>query len=131
MAIGAAWGEIWADVWADVWVQSSGYPSLPIDNNSRRTTVSLGVTDYTASGIVRQRDFSAVDLYEFDVVHTLLTRAEAESIQSNWSSNKILSQTFDWIDGNTYNIRFAAPPVLQHMTGPYWSTTVKLVGTLA
>jgi hypothetical protein len=86
-------------------------------------------TDIMENGTIRQRDFTAVVIYEFDVLHSYVTQSEAESVVSNWDANRITAQDFAWIDGVTYSVRYMSPPVMTHMVGAYWSVTTKLIGS--
>lgn len=104
------------------------YPTLPIDNDSRRQAVNLSAVNITASGGVRQRNFQATELFEFDVVHSLITKAQADSVYADWQANKTAEVNFDWVDGATYVVRYKEPPHLTHQSGPWWKVESKLIG---
>jgi hypothetical protein len=86
-------------------------------------------TDIMENGAIRQRDFTSVVIYEFQVIHSYLTQSEAESVVSNWNSNRITAQSFTWIDSVAYTVRYMSPPVMTHMVGEYWSITTQLIGS--
>lgn len=104
------------------------YPALPIDNRSERKTVNLTSTNITASGTVRQRNFQNTVLYEFKVIHSMISKTDADSVFSDWAANKTAEVTFVWVDGLTYVVRYQEPPHLTHERGPWWKVHSKLIG---
>jgi hypothetical protein len=104
------------------------YPTLPIDNGSRRRPINLSTINITASGGVRQRNFQITELFEFNVVHSLLTKTEADSVYEDWQANKKAEIYFVWVDGVTYAVRYKEPPLLTHQAGHWWTVESKLVG---
>lgn len=125
-------GSYWSSgYWALEAVVSGGYPALPIDNGSTRKPLNLGSVNLTASGSIRVRNFQDVDVFEFNVIHTLLTQSEAESIFTDWQSNRSSEFSLVWVDGNVYSVRYKEPPSISHMRGQWWKANSKLIGHAA
>lgn len=129
--------QFWADnYWhANYWpIESAvwaGYPVLPIDNRSVRDPVNMTDTNLTSSGSVRQRNFQTRELFNFNMVHSRVSQAVAESVYDYWSANKTTAITLIWVDGNAYSVSFLGPPVVEHERGPLWKVSAKLTGHAA
>ncbi|MCU7917072.1 MAG: hypothetical protein KZQ95_01785 [Candidatus Thiodiazotropha sp. (ex Epidulcina cf. delphinae)] len=120
-----------ADYWPLASPVQDGYPVLPIDNRSTRRALNLGSVNLTASGGVRVRNYQAVDVFEFDITHSLVTQAEAESVFADWQNNRLITFSFTWVDQQTYDVHYKEPPSVSHMQGQWWKVDVKLIGHAA
>ncbi|MCG8004695.1 MAG: hypothetical protein JAY88_14745 [Candidatus Thiodiazotropha lotti] len=109
----------------------AGYPVLPIDNRSVRKAVNMTETNLTSSGGVRQRNFQTKELFDFNMVHSMVSKAEARSVYDYWSANKSTAITLIWVDGEAYSVSFLGPPDIAHEKGQWWKVSAKLTGHAA
>ncbi|MEW8027844.1 MAG: hypothetical protein AB2806_08905 [Candidatus Thiodiazotropha sp.] len=113
-------------------IAPTGYPDLPLDNDSERKPVNMTATNLTAAGTVRQRNFQNTEQFEFTAKHSLLTQAEAESVYTLWSNNKSNAIEMVWAKDNvTYSVRFKGPPVIDRHKGNLWFAQAELIGAVA
>ena len=105
------------------------YPDLPLDHESTRTPVDLTQINITPNGGYRGRNFQSQDLYRFQMSHSYVTKAEADSVYDQWSANRTAAVNLLWKkDSANYTVRYEGPPVVELIGGQWWKVTASLIG---
>lgn len=106
----------------------ASYPSIPTDNESTMEVVDLGRRDVTAAG-VRTRTLTSAELYRFQLAHSYVTKAQAESVRALWATDPAAVVELTWRDGYTYDCYWDGPPIADkdHPT-QLWLARARLIG---
>lgn len=107
------------------------YPTLPINaGESRRTLRDGREEDVSGDGATRIRKLYA-DIYDFDVMHPLLTSSQMTTLLSFYASNPSALIDFTWPeDGVVYTVRFGKSAIrTQWKSASRRSAWVRLVGS--
>lgn len=103
----------------------AAYPSIIYTNRSRRTVIPNTKTDFTAGGLALTRSVGPIQ-FAFEIDHALITSTERGTLDAFLENNKIITFTFSWEDGETYDVKFTDAGIQTgHMRGPfYWGKSI-------
>lgn len=110
----------------------AAYPDLPLNRDSQRTIINGSQVDMADDGTTHVRNFHTVSVYEFRLLHTSMSQAQANSLESFYNANKGDQITLTYKKDNAqYNVYFVAPPDIDHERGQWWTGLVVLRGVKA
>lgn len=106
------------------------YPIICIDLNSRKTPINFTASELTAAGTVRAKNSQIDELFRFNISHSYVTQAEAESIYALWRLNKAANVLLYWLREDKYFVcKFESPPDVDLISGVHWYAKAQLIGT--
>lgn len=110
----------------------ASYPAVPLDRESNRTLVSGTVVDLAANGQVRARNFHAQPVFRFAMVHTFISEAQAQQLETFFVANTEAVIDLVWRDGVTYQVILDdAGWLIDRIQGPWWRANASLTGSAA
>ena len=103
--------------------------TLPIAKGSRSEPVSGMRVDRTSGGAARGQCFYDYDRQVFMLLHNGIDSTAKAALDACYNTYRTATLTFEWIDGVTYTVMFAAPPQYKyHKYQAYVDARVRLVG---
>lgn len=106
------------------------YPALDIDYNSTRKPIENKKIDVAADGTLRSRKDYSKTVYEFSIVHPLLSTTDKDSIQTFYDANDSVTFTFNYAaDSADYTLIFKGEPEAHQAIYNKWNVTMKAIGT--
>ena len=72
------------------------YPDIAQDEESIRKPLPSVKIEVAADGALRGRENYSETIYQFTIVHSLITAAEKDSIQTFYETNNVLAFTFNY-----------------------------------
>lgn len=84
--------------------------------------------DRADDGTVRGRVGFADTLYTFQILHSIISSTDKDAIWTFYNANKAAAWTFTY-QGDTYTLRFIAPPAETHLKGDWWKVVIRAIGT--
>lgn len=103
------------------------YPLTKFAEGSKITYKDDIAIDRAENGTTKARAYYATRKREFLAKHVYATLSDKNSIESFYDSNRLLSVTLNWIDGNAYTVLLAAAPVITPRIGGYFDIEQRMV----
>lgn len=110
----------------------AAYPDIPQSYDSKRVVINGTVVDTADDGTPWIRDFYAQAVYQFTLVHSLITLTDAQTIESFYAANKtgVITLVYQK-DLVTYSCYFTGPPQMDRSGTTLWDVQVQLMGSKA
>lgn len=109
---------------------SSEYPDLPVDDDSRYVPRAGVRIDHAENGDVHGRDLSAQDDYDITLYHHHLGLVERAALMAHFAGYSAREFDIDGPAGEVYRVRYQAAPAEIPRSGNRWTMIVRLTGYL-
>ena len=108
----------------------ANYPVIPQSRDSSKKLYDVVKVSVASNGSVRAKTESTVDTFSFDIIHSMISTSDKDSILAHHVTDKNNQFTFSYDgDGASYSCIYLGRPVERWAGAGVWDVSTAMVGS--